>query len=283
MSLLTSYLLWPIVGLILLISGVFIAKKIKISNRKKLLLYILVALLLMTAAALSGFLHVNFMPHAYLLIALYAGILGYINITVIHNLFNDKQHYGKDIFLFLLILLPAYCLFVLVFNLTNELQYGVWAGSSLLAFIFPSLYSKTHALFVTIPAEVFKIWHYKSKEDDLDGLDIDYHSLIVLEVELMKSTGDTYPARIKAKAPDQMPFGIWFKRLITDYNIKSPLSPIKHYSDNDDLGWIFYFKPSILRPRKYIDCDRTFQSNKIKERNTIIAKRVKKQNSTQAQ
>ncbi len=283
MSLLTSYLLWPIVGLLLLIIGVFVARKIKIPNRKKLLLYLLVAILLMTAPALSGFLNVNFMPHAYLLIALYAGIMGYINITVTKNLFNDEQHYGKEIFLFLLVLLPAYCLFVLVFNLTNELHYGLWAGSGLLSFLIPSLYAKTHALFVSIPAEVYKIWYYRTKEDALDALGIDYHSLIVLEVELMKRTGDTYPAKIKAKAPDQMPFGIWFKRLITDYNIKSPLSPIDHYSDNDDLGWIFYFKPSILMPRRYIDYDKTFKSNKIKERNTIIAKRVRKQTSTQNQ
>jgi hypothetical protein len=283
MPLLTSYLLWPIAGLILLIIGVFIAKKIKIPNRRKLLLYLLVAILLMTVPALSGFLNVNFMPHAYLLIALYAGIMGYININVINQLFNAQMHYGKELFLFLLVLLPAYGLFVLVFNLTNELQYGSWAGTSLLAFIFPSLYSKTYALFVTIPAEVFKIWYYKNKEADLDGLDIDYQSLIVLEVELIKKTGDAFPARIKAKAPDQMPFGIWFKRLITDYNIKSPLSPIEHFSDHDDLGWIFYFKPSIFLPRRHIDCDKSFISNKIKERNTIIAKRVKKQIATQAQ
>lgn len=281
MSLLTSYLLWPIAGLMLLIIGAFIAKKIKIPNRKKLFLYLLLAILLMTAPALAGFLNFNFMPHAYLLIALFAGILGYINISVVSKHFNNDRHYGKEIFMFLLVLLPAYCLFVLVFNLTNELKYGLWAGTSLLPFVFPSLYAKTHAMFVTIPAEVFKIWHYSAKEEPIDPSEIDYHSLIVLEVELVKRTGDLYPIKIKAKAPEKMPFGNWFKRLITDYNIKSPLSPINDFSDNDGLGWIFYSKPSILRPRKYIDYEKTFKANKVKERNTIIAKRVKKQSSTQ--
>ncbi|MCA1745455.1 MAG: TssN family type VI secretion system protein [Bacteroidales bacterium] len=281
MSLLTSYLLWPIAGLLLLIIGAFIAKKIKIPNRKRMFLYLLLGILLMTAPALLGFLNFNFMPHAYLLIALYAGILGYINISVITKNFNNQKHYGKEVFLFLLIILPAYCLFVLVFNLTNELQYGLWAGTSLLAFAFPSLYTKTHSMFVTIPAEVFKIWHYNAKDEPIDPSGIDYNSLIVLEVELIKRTGDSYPIKIKAKAPEQMPFGTWFKRLITDYNIKSPLSPIDSFSDNDGLGWIFYSKPSILRPRKYIDYDKTFKANRVKERNTIIAKRVKKQTSTQ--
>lgn len=280
MSLFTTYLLWPIIGLLLLFVGVFFAKKINIPNRKKLFIYLLLAILLMTSPALLGFFNFSFMPHAYLLIVVYSLILGYYNIRVVKSHFNKENRFGIDVFLFLLVLIPSYFLFVLVFNLTNELEYGLWAGTSLLSFLFPFIFITTYSIFVTIPAEVFKIWCYNDKEESINPETIDYSSLIVLEVELIKKTGDQYPIKIKAKAPEQMPFGNWFKRLITDYNIRSPLAPIEDYVSKDDLGWIFYSKPSVFMPRKHIDYDKSFQANNIKERNTIIAKRVKKQSST---
>lgn len=243
---------------------------------KKTLLSMLLGILLLCLPALAGFLQYQYMPHGYLLTLIFAGSLGCIFAQLLLPALQPDKKYGVELLVLTLTLLPAYGLFVLIFNLCNELQYGLWAGGSLLAFIFPSLFVKAHQSFITIPAEVYRVWYYNTNsETPEEPGSIDYKALIVLEVELMKKMGDDHPVKIKAKAPRDLPFGVWFKRLINDYNIKSPLAPIEHFCKESEMGWMFYTRPSFFRSKRHIDFNKSFKENKIKERRTIIAKRVK--------
>lgn len=270
-----SYIIYPILGLLLIGLGFLIAKKNNLTSNKKLILYLVVCIILLSIPALLGLLDYNFMPYGYLILGLLYLLMGHYNNKVIIWLFKKKPTYLIELSLTIFTLLSGMLLFSLLFNLCNELHYGLWASTSVILYLFPSLYRKTNQLFLDIPVEVYNVWTFNDSPELSNNDTIDYSQLKVVRMELFKQEEDFEPITINAKAPYDMTFGVWFKRLLSDYNTKSPLSPIHPSSDSEKLGWIFYIKPSIFLPRNYIDYNKTFKENKIGERYTIIAKRVK--------
>ena len=281
MSILTTYIIYPLLGLLLIGLGFLIVKKNNLSNNKKLIAYLLICILSLSLPALLGLLNYDFMPYGYLSIGALYLVLGYYNTRIILWLFKEAPPYYIELSIVLFTMLGGAFLFSLIFNFCNELQYGLWASTAILAFLFPSLYIKSTQLFLNIPIEVYKVWLYDKSPDITNDHTIDYNQLKVVKMELFKKEQDSEPVTINAKAPYDMAFGVWFKRLLTDYNIKSLLSPIDPTNGSQDTGWIFYTKPSFFLPRNYIDYDKTFTENKISERHTIIAKRVKESTEQQ--
>jgi hypothetical protein len=275
------YLLMPLIALAL--GGVmfFIAKKNRLLGNKKLIFYFLLSCLILAFPALLGFIDYWFMPYAYIgLMALYL-VLGYYNLGILDKLiegFKEKPYYVEFLFVFVLMFAGA-ALFSLVFNLCNELQYGLWACTCLLPFIFPSLFLKAYHSYMDIPLEVYRIWSYDGQAGEMTGDDFDSGKVIVVELEIFKQIEDRKPLNIKVKSSEITPFGIWFKTFITDYNKKSPQSPVVYNNKSGPRGWIFYVNTSILGRKRYIDPDLSFIQNEIKEENVIIAKRVQQENS----
>jgi 3-phenylpropionate/cinnamic acid dioxygenase small subunit len=99
-----------------------------------------------------------------------------------------------------------------------------------------------------------------------------------MEIELYKTVNDTMPTKIKVKAPDNMTFDVWFMMFLTDYNYKFPREPIEYDDPASSYSWIFYVKRSFFVPRKYIDHELSIAENRIKEKHTILAKRVEEKN-----
>jgi hypothetical protein len=86
---------------------------------------------------------------------------------------------------------------------------------------------------------------------------------------------------VKAKAPRNMNFGLWFQKFIDDYNLKFPDSQIQYtFGRNEKYKWIFYIKPSFFKQRQFIDPDLDIEQNKITEKYAIHAKRVSEVLST---
>lgn len=276
------YLLMPIIGLILGVVLLFVAKKNKLLSNKKVIFYFLLACIILIAPALLGFIDYWFMPYAYIgLMALYL-ILGYYNLVILEKViddFKEKPYFVEFLIVFILLLVSA-AFFSLVFNLCNELQYGLWACTCLLPFIFSSLFLKTYRTFMDIPLEVYLIWSYNKESGVITEDDFDSSKVIVVELEIFKQVSDTEPLNIKAKSSEITPFGPWFKTFIDDYNKKSPLSPITYTDRQSTYGWIFYVSTSVLGRKRYIDPNLSFAKNKIKEEDVIIAKRVKYQKNT---
>jgi hypothetical protein len=254
--------------------GFLIVKKNQLGNNKKLIVYLIIGILSLSLPALLGLLDYDFMPYGYSISILYL-LMGYYNTKILARLFKDKPSYIIELSIIIFIMLGGIFVFSLLFNLCNELRYGLWASTAILSFLIPSLYKKTSQLFLDIPLEVYKVWIYDKCSDTTNDNTIDYNQLKVVKMELFKKEQDMEPVTINAKAPYDMTFGVWFKRLLTDYNIKSPLSTIDSNNGTQGAGWIFYTKPSIFSPRKYIDYDKTFTENNIIEQHVIIAKRVK--------
>ncbi len=270
-----SYLLLPLIGIILAFIAVVIAKKNKIASNKHLIAYILLSAIIITIPALLGFIDYAFMPYWYICLQIFYLFLGVLNMKVSQYNFpklEEKPFYMQFGFSFVIVFIGA-AFFSMVFNMFNELQYGLWACTCTLTFLFPPLFKQTLDKYMDIPTEIYKIWRYSDK--DLPIFEsIDYNKLMVIEVEIYKNVGDTNPTKIKAKTPDNITYGMWFQKFLHDYNLKFPTAPIQTNDGSKAFGWIFYYKQSFFHFRKYIDPDQTIVENKIQEKFIIVAKRV---------
>lgn len=273
----STYLLMPLIAVIAGFIMLFIAKKNNFLNNKKAIFYFLLLWIALALPALLGFIDYWFMPYAYLGIMLFSFLLGIYHIYALRKVIpeiKDKPFYVEFLFTFVSMLIGM-GLFTLVFNLCNELQYGIWAATAIVPFIFPCVFRKTYISFLNIPLEVYKTWNYHNQNDELDTDLIDYSKVLVVEIEMFKKPGDDKAQNIKAKSSEDLLFGVWFKIFIDDYNKRTPQSPITHSDYENSYGWLFYTVSSILGRKKYIDPDLTFAGNNIKEKNVIIAKRTK--------
>jgi hypothetical protein len=278
------YLLLPVAAVILGVVMLFAAKKNRLLNNKRTIFYFLSTVIVLALPGLFGFIDYWFMPDYYLGLSVFYLILGCCYLKILPLMvegIGDKPYYVEFLIVFVTGLVGA-AFFSTVFNLCNELQYGRWACSCMLPFIFPSLYRKMYNAYMDIPLAIYKTWSY-DEEQTTDSEHFDQDRILVVELELFKLVKDAVPLNIKAKAPENMLFGRWFKLFLDDYNKKSPQSRISYSDREDPYGWIFYTHSAILGRRKYIDPDLSFTENKIKEKNTIIAKRAQYGNFKQTE
>ena len=278
-SFFSSYLIMPLLAIIFAFVAYFVAKRNKLLRNKKFILYVLLVSLLLGIPALLGFIDYWFMPYVYLLLSGLYAILGWYNIKLVHHFQPDiaKKPYIAEFLTHFLMMFIGAAIFSLIFNLCNELKYGLWACTCLLAFVMPTLYKNLYERYMAIPLEVYKVWRYSS-DYDLSSFDkMDFDKLLVMEVEIFKRVNDHSPSKIKAKAPDVMSFGLWFQKFISDYNMKFSKEPIEMLDGANLYGWIFYVKRSFFHKRRYIDYELSIFQNKVKEKYTIVAKRVSEQ------
>jgi len=275
-SIFSSYIIMPLIAIVLGFIAFFFAKKNKLLRNKKLIVFCLVGVFVLCLPGLFGFIDYWFMPYIYLSLQVVYLVLGWYASKLVKRFLpksEEEQPYGYEFFTLFIMMFIGAALFSVVFNLCNELKYGIWASTCLLPFMLPSLLAKTYAVYMKIPIEIHNVWKYSTDENKELFENLDYNKLMVLELELFKQVNDPIPSKIKAKAPDSMPFGVWFQKFLTDYNVKFPQTPID-IMDNEAYGWIFYVKRSFFRPRNYINYNATITENKIKEKYVIIAKRV---------
>lgn len=283
-TLFTTYLIYPILMLVMVLFAAMMAKKNNLLKNKRLIAYTLLSMLILAAPALLGFLDYNYMPWAYIASAVVYFIAGYCNDKLLPWVFKkgqgkdgkegDELKYRTKIIYTVLQVVLSLLLFVLVFNMCNELKYGIWAATAMLSFILASILRRSYDIFIHIPALVYKVWNYGTCPGYATPEDIDHSKLRVVLVELFKNEGDAEPTHINAKAPEELMLGDWIKLIFEDYNIKNPNAPIDVF-DYEDGGWIFYVKSWFLAPRRYLDYELTVAENRIRERHLIVAKRVK--------
>jgi len=282
-TILTSYLLTPILAMIMGFIAYFMAKKNKLLANRKLIFFVLLVSVLLCVPALLGFIPYAFMPYLYIALQVGYLITGYYNVIFLRRFLKNikKETSFAVIFLFqFVIMFIGAMLFSTVFNLCSELKFGIWACTCMLPFLFPPLFWETYNKYMVIPPEIYKTWKY-AESTQLYSAPTDYDRLLVMEIELYKTLDDPVPMKIKAKAPNNMPFGEWFKMFINDHNYKFPREPIEYDDLENPYSWIFYVKRSFFLPRKYIDYELSIVENRIKEKHTILAKRVSEKDNNE--
>lgn len=274
-----EYLLLPLLALLCAVGLFLINKKMGLLTGRQLLLLVLLFGLPMALAGLAGLIDLAFMPWYYL--GWQAGFLalGILYVRQLDHLLREDRR-TESAFVHLLtslILLVGAYLFSLLFNYLSALNYGLWAATCLLPFYLPLLFVRAFEALLGIPNEIRKVWYYPRHAAEVMLEDADPYRLKILAVELHKRPGSGEPpVRVKARAPEDLPFGVWFQRFVDDYNYKFPDQPIRTADDNEnEYGWLFYYvKPSLFSLRRYIDADLSIAHNKLTQRHLIVAKRV---------
>jgi hypothetical protein len=276
MNSLLSFILLPVLAFVFMIVVWFIAKTNKLLNNKKFIFYVLITTLILSLPSLLGFFDYWFMPYIYIALQVLYLFLGWLNVRFINKRMIEisDRAYIFEILLIGVVLLLGMAVFSVVFNLLNELKYGIFASTCLLPFLFASLYRKTYQSYINIPLEIYNMWSYNPyKQADKDNLDI--NNLMVVDIELFKDSEDTDLLHITAKTSENIAFGEWFEIFLTDYNKKAPLNPIHFFDEGQPYNWMFYVQSSFLKMHQFIDPDLSFKENKIKPHSVIIARRIK--------
>lgn len=268
------YVIFPVIGLLTGIAAYQLNRHLKMLSTKQFLLAMLISTLTLGLPGLLGWMDYDFMPYAYIVLAIIYLILGMYAMLIFDHLPSKAEHkeYRYEILSILIQLIMGAALFSLLFNLCNELQYGLWACTCLLPYLLPSLYRHTYYSYLGIPLEVYEVWTYDKEKTINPYYFNDSHEPIW--IDLCKQLDDRIPNRIGAKFGYDQIFGEWFQHVIEDNNLKKPEDPILHFDEANKFGWIFYVKPSFFLPKHYIDPNETIYRNRLKPSDIITARRV---------
>jgi len=277
-SIFVSYLLLPIISLLLAIVLIFFNKKNTLATAKDIILFILGFSFLIAIPGLFAFAEISFIPLYYSIVQIVYLFIGFYYQQKIDSFFDQtNQLFSKSMMILMTIItlcLGSY-LFSLIFNYWGELDYGLIASTCTYPIIIPMFLNWTYKALLNIPSEIYKIWKYNNQYNDSFFSSEAIDKIIVIELELSKQIDDLENIKVKAKAPLNFLFGDWFQMFIHDHNIKYSDKPISYSNDKTADGWIFYTKPTLIQGKKYIDFEKSIEDNELTNENiTIVCKRV---------
>lgn len=126
----SSYLLMPLLTIIFGVVAYFIARKNKLLNNKRLIVYLLLSGIVLALPGLAGFMNYNFMPYMYILLVVVYWIAGYYNRMVLRKVFssssNEQPSFGIQFLITVSVMLFGAGLFhwFSIFAMNCNMEYG---------------------------------------------------------------------------------------------------------------------------------------------------------------
>jgi hypothetical protein len=209
------------------------------------------------------------------MLALLIGII--LNKLFLKNYFSSfNTKIISEISYLLFIISLSYFLFSFLFNYLSKTTLGYTYSNSLLILIIPYFITLAFNHFINIPASIYKVWYLNEEREEPDFDKINVRDVYLLSLDLLKNVNDKGVSNIKVKAPLEMNFGDWYQSFILNYNEKFTENMIQYkFLDGSSMGWVFYTKPSFFSGRRFIDPNKSITQNKLNEKVTIVASRVK--------
>jgi hypothetical protein len=172
-TLFTTYLIYPVLTVVMVFFAAMMAKKNALLKNRRMITYTLLGMLVLAAPALMGFLDYDFMPWGYIASAVAYLIAGYFNDRWMLWVFKkvrdedakdekERLKYRTRIIYTSIQIVLGVLVFAVLFNVCNELKYGIWAATAILPFALPSILRRSYDIFIHIQPLVYKIWNYGS-------------------------------------------------------------------------------------------------------------------------
>ena len=285
-SFFVKYLLVPLLAVVMLfvvnkLAG--IKKKIQV---KKVIIFVLIVVLILTLPSLFALLKNEFVWGGLVL-----SIISYLILGIGLVYYVKSSYYAKtlgfeddlqDKAIFFLVLCIAMLVsawaYYLFFNLLSTLPYASTAMFIVLWFVIPLLYVTARDYYLKF-APVFRTpWVVKSDTTDSSYWErVDTFNLIQVTVRIKKTPDAENYSSYVVKLPMEVPIGKWFDRFIEDQNVRFPESPILTKDENEDIGWVFYTPKWFTIPLfvRFLDPENEAYDNRIKNRQIIYIRRVK--------
>lgn len=273
-----SYMLFPIIVLIMGMVSVVIAKKNKLLSDKKAVVFVLLSSLFYSLFGLCGFWGVSFMPYVFVILQFLFLLIGYVNKTLLLRFIPQMKTKKQSLIILTIVLqyILAWAVFSIIFNVVSELQYGFWAGTCLLPLLFYPFFESAYQSYLAIPAEIYKIRVYKA--DDVyepPCSELDVSQVMVFVINVPRYVGDDYGVNINSKAVRTFVLGDWFGMIIVDNNKLHINNQVELFDQDGSYGWIFYTEKSFLKSRRYLDPELTFEANGLISNGMVVARRVR--------
>lgn len=285
-SFFVKYLLVPLLAVVMLfvvnkLAG--IKKKIQV---KKIIIFVLIVVLILTLPSLFALLKNEFVWGGLVL-----SIISYLILGIGLVYYVKSSYYAKtlgfeddlqDKAIFFLVLCIAMLVsgwaYYLFFNLLSTLPYASTAMFIVLWFVMPLLYVIARDYYLKF-APVFRTpWVVKSDATDSSYWErVDTFNLIQVTVRIKKTPDAENYSSYVVKLPMEVPIGKWFDRFIEDQNVRFPESPILTKDEDEDIGWVFYTPKWFTIPLfvRFLDPENEAYDNRIKNRQIIYIRRVK--------
>jgi hypothetical protein len=285
-SFFVKYLLVPLLAVVMLfvvnkLAG--IKKKIQV---KKVIIFVLIVVLILTLPSLFALLKNEFVWGGLVL-----SIISYLILGIGLVYYVKSSYYAKtlgfeddlqDKAIFFLVLCIAMLVsgwaYYLFFNLLSTLPYASTAMFIVLWFVMPLLYVIARDYYLKF-APVFRTpWVVKSDTTDSSYWErVDTFNLIQVTVRIKKTPDAENYSSYVVKLPMEVPIGKWFDRFIEDQNVRFPESPILTKDEDEDIGWVFYTPKWFTIPLfvRFLDPENEAYDNRIKNRQIIYIRRVK--------
>jgi len=285
-SFFVKYLLVPLLAVVMLfvvnkLAG--IKKKIQV---KKVIIFVLIVVLILTLPSLFALLKNEFVWGG-----LVISIISYLILGIGLVYYVKSSYYAKtlgfeddlqDKAIFFLVLCIAMLVsawaYYLFFNLLSTLPYASTAMFIVLWFVMPLLYVTARDYYLKF-APVFRTpWVVKSDATDSSYWErVDTFNLIQVTVRIKKTPDAENYSSYVVKLPMEVPIGKWFDRFIEDQNVRFPESPILTKDEDEDIGWVFYTPKWFTIPLfvRFLDPENEAYDNRIKNRQIIYIRRVK--------
>ena len=285
-SFFVKYLLVPLLAVVMLfvvnkLAG--IKKKIQV---KKVIIFVLIVVLILTLPSLFALLKNEFVWGGLVL-----SIISYLILGIGLVYYVKSSYYAKtlgfeddlqDKAIFFLVLcitmLVSGWAYYLFFNLLSTLPYASTAMFIVLWFVMPLLYVIARDYYLKF-APVFRTpWVLKSDTTDSSYWErVDTFNLIQVTVRIKKTPDAENYSSYVVKLPMEVPIGKWFDRFIEDQNVRFPESPILTKDEDEDIGWVFYTPKWFTIPLfvRFLDPENEAYDNRIKNRQIIYIRRVK--------
>lgn len=248
--------------------------------RKATIIYLLVSLLICGIPGLLGHPKLFTNPFVTLIIAqaIYL-LLGFLHIKYMRQYLKWSNGYNSFWFELIFTIVVAafgFMAFIMVFNLFNKEGYHLHIGSAVLFLIIAFLLYTTFVQAVKIPLKVYTKWFYPVHDEVADPDEDKMKNMLVISFEFQKKMNDPHFTNFRAKAPADMEFGQLFYYFINDYNERHPQGKIEYVNEQGKpYGWVFYKKPKWYNLNtRYIDTDKTFFINHIRENDIIVCNRL---------
>lgn len=256
---------------------------------KATILYLLVALLLMSSvASLSYWSHLKNQQLFHLIFQAYFLILGTMHVHWLKEYVkwagNEQSLLAEFLFTMVLGLLGGVG-FMAVFSwfrwfsedlLAFNISIGSIMSTSTILFIVPWMVNQMFSNALSVPGKILKRWYYPCGEELEEPDEDKLRNLLVISFVIQKHLGDDQETHFRAKAPIDMEMGELFYYFINDYNERHPNDKIDYLDPSGEpYGWLFYKKNPYLRlASQYVDAEKTIYNNRIRENNVILCNRI---------
>ncbi len=242
---------------------------------KSLVIYSAIFLILMAALGLVGLTEMETPFSTYICLQLMVLLLGVLHTWLLYkiNRWPSRGSFWPELVFTLVVTFVGLTGFIWVFGWLNGKDYLNLFSTAALLFPLPYLVLKSFDYALGVPFPEYKKWFYSST--DIPQLEeFPDERVIVIALEFCRNPGDKVPVKSRAKAPLRMEFGSYYALFLNEYNEAHIGTPIQYLDDiKQDFGWTFYKKNKWWQLKKYIDPSDTFEQNKLRENDIIVAER----------